>query len=222
MRQDCTAWVTAAPQEAFSGIPKPLCHRFHNTISHQHLLALISKLLLILMRGAKANPSLSLGAHNVEWAYCSSTSRQCGAECQEVFLWQPANHKENRTIPPKQQTSDCKVAPDLDYINHSWGLSQTWAYPTTGCSCCIRTKCLVHLSTKFGNQNWTDLKTISRRSWSVFNINFRKTAKPLQPQCSYWILRNFFQLLCPIQSLKCYFRNNGYPRDCKENFYYLS
>jgi len=87
VREDCTAWVNAAPQEAFSGIPKPLCHRFHNTISHQHLLALISKLLLILMRGAKANPSLSLGAHNVEWAYCSSTSRQCGAECQAQYSY---------------------------------------------------------------------------------------------------------------------------------------
>lgn len=66
--KDCTAWMTAPPHQAFSGIPKPLCHLFHNILSHQHLLTLTNKLLLILAHGAKANPSLSPGVHTMEQA----------------------------------------------------------------------------------------------------------------------------------------------------------
>lgn len=57
----CASWATAPPHQTFPGIPTPLHHHFHNTLSYRHVLILTSRLLLISAQDAKANSGLSLG-----------------------------------------------------------------------------------------------------------------------------------------------------------------
>lgn len=85
----CTGWATAPPHQAFPGIPTPLRHRFHNALSHQHVLILASRSLLILAQGAKANPSLSLGRLTV-----------CRAPGMNVFPRPGATALNARRLPP--------------------------------------------------------------------------------------------------------------------------
>lgn len=148
----CTGWVTAPPHQAFPGIPTPLHHRFHNTLSHQHVLILTSRLLLVLTQGAKANPCLSPDRRAVHRASGLNVFARPGVTALNVRRLPPAASKargKQSCFTPRSQHPTARYYLNQSYSDDNLRFITDVSIPNLPgfqqCTWCI--------STKSGNQN---------------------------------------------------------------------
>lgn len=124
----CASWATAPPHQTFPGIPTPLHHHFHNTLSYRHVLILTSRLLLISAQDAKANSGLSLGRNAMHQGWMFSCIPVPWCWTPGVFFRQPAKQEGNSII--SALTANICLQSTIWFCPtavRTWCLSQTWA-----------------------------------------------------------------------------------------------